>query len=486
MNLVKHGRWLGLALIMVTGWCIVAQETPPAAQAPNAVPPPSAPPLRSAAQLEQLAMPIALYPDPLISIILPAAVYPLEVVQAARFVRDTNNLPKLDDQPWDDNVKAVARFPGVIARMDTDLTWTADLGQAFLEQPADLMDAIQALRLKAQSVGNLKSTEQQVVVVTNAVVERIYQQQVVYVTNTVVLIQPSNPQVIYVPLYNPVIVYAPPPVYVSPLTPIIAFGAGVAVGAIIANNCNWYYGGVYVGRSGFVVWGGGGGRPPYYPPPPGYRPPPYYPPPGYRPPPPGYRPPGYPPPGYPPPGNRPPTATTLPEHRWQPDQTRLSTAGAPGATTREARGWTTGTGTATTLPAPATGNVGSRPSTGAVSPGTRPSTGAGSPGTRPSAGNMATQPSAGTVGTRPATGTVGARPSTGTTTANWTGASPTASRPAPATSNFQTQPSPSVNRSSSSGSAFSGVNNGATARDSSSRGAASRSGGGTRGGGGRR
>src|SRR3974390_2879162 len=93
-----------------------AQEgPPPATHGPVApVPPPSAPPQRSAAELQKLAEPIALHPDPLIAIILPAAVYPLEIVQAARFVKDTNNVSKVDQQPWDENVRGVAKFPELI------------------------------------------------------------------------------------------------------------------------------------------------------------------------------------------------------------------------------------------------------------------------------------------------------------------------------------------------------------------------------------
>jgi hypothetical protein len=79
-------------------------------------------------------------------------------VQAARFVKDTNNIPKVDEQPWDENVKAVAKFPELIAKMDADLTWTMNLGQAFVDQPKELMDAIQDLRSKAQKAGNLKPT----------------------------------------------------------------------------------------------------------------------------------------------------------------------------------------------------------------------------------------------------------------------------------------------------------------------------------------
>src|SRR6516162_9407161 len=119
-----------------------------AAPAPNPAPPPSSSAKLSAAELEKLVMPIALHPDPLIAVILPASVYPLEIVQAARFVKDTNNIPKVDDQPWDENVKAVAKFPDMIAKMDADLQWTVQLGQAFLDQPKEVMDTIQELRAK--------------------------------------------------------------------------------------------------------------------------------------------------------------------------------------------------------------------------------------------------------------------------------------------------------------------------------------------------
>src|SRR5436190_9828270 len=136
----------------------------------KAAPPPSSPPKRSESELEKLVMPIALHSDPLISMILPAAAYPLEIVQAARFVKDTNNIPKVDEQPWDENVKAVAKFPELIGKMDADLAWTIDLGVAFIDQPKELMEAIQELRAKARKVGNLKTTDQQIVTVTNVVV----------------------------------------------------------------------------------------------------------------------------------------------------------------------------------------------------------------------------------------------------------------------------------------------------------------------------
>jgi hypothetical protein len=243
-------------LLLILSWSFAAFAADPASQ-PAAAPPPSAPPKYSAADLEKLAAPIALHPDPLIAIILPASVYPLDIVQAARFVKDTNNLPKVDDQPWDENVKAVAKFPELIEKMNDDLSWTMDLGQAFLDQPKELMDTIQMLRGKANSAGVLKTTPQQVIVVTNTIIEKTVEQQIVYVTNTVVQIQPANPQVIYVPTYPPSIYYYyPPPVYAGP-PPALTFALGVTVGLIIANNCDWHHGGIYVGHHGVAVWGGG-------------------------------------------------------------------------------------------------------------------------------------------------------------------------------------------------------------------------------------
>ena len=183
---------------------------------------------------------------------MPASAYPLEVVQAARFVKDTNNIAKIDEQPWDDNVKAAARIPEVIKQMDENIAWTSDLGDAFISQPKELMDAIQTMRGKATESGALKTTEQQIVNVTNTIVTNIVESQSVYVTNQVVQIQPAQPEVIYVPQYNPTVVYSGYPVaypgyYYPPYYPgavaaasIVSFGAGMAMGAWMGNNgCNW-------------------------------------------------------------------------------------------------------------------------------------------------------------------------------------------------------------------------------------------------------
>ena len=396
-------QYLSLMLSLSFAACVAGQAPPvyqaTAPAAATAAPPPSAAPKYSAADLEKLAAPIALHPDPLIAILLPASVYPLEIVQAARFVKDTNNLARVDEQPWDENVRALAKFPTLIQQMNDDLTWTMDLGQAFLEQQTELMDTIQRLRGKANAAGVLQTTPQQVIYVTNTVVERTVEQQVVYMTNTVVQIQPANPQVVYVPTYPPTIYY-PAPYYVGP-PPVVSFAVGVTVGLIIANNCDWHGGGIYVGHHGVAVWGGG----------------------GYH-------------------GdvnvnrnininnttinniNRP----AAPAQKWQPDQSRLRTTGAPGsmasARSAEARGW----GSSPVRPTPSIASA------------------------RPSVAPAVSRPSASPSVIRPA---------------------PSAAYNRPAASPSYARPTPSAAR----GSAFGGISSGASTRQSSSRGSFSRGGG---------
>src|SRR5262245_14725289 len=354
--------------------------------AANPAAPPAAPAKLTQAELEKLLMPIALYPDALIATMLPASVYPLEIVQAARFLQDTNNASKIDEQSWDDSVKAIAKIPAALKKMNDDLQWTIQLGEVFLNQDKDVMDMIQSLRMKAQKGGTLRTTEQQIVVVTNMIVETKVEQQVVVVTNTVVQIQPSNPQVVYVPSYPPT-VYYPPPAYVyDPLTPLITFGAGVAMGAIIANNCDWHGGGCYYGGGDVDIDVDRN-------------------------------------------VNRNVNRNTnrdrstarassgASQRKWQPDQSRMSRSGAPGASaaSRDARGW-------------GSSGAGGGARASAQPGGARPSTGAGA------------GPSAGGVGNR-ATGTQigGAR-----TTSNFQ--QPSANRPtqSPAASARPTQSSSAV------------------------------------------
>jgi len=198
--------------------------------APNAV-------VFSQPELDQLLAPIALYPDPLLSQVLVAATYPLETVQAARFVKENPTLKgdalaqALQMQTWDPSVKALAQFPSVLAMMDDQLAWTQKLGDAFLAQQAAVMDTVQALRAKAQAAGTLKSSEQQNVVVQDGAID----------------IDPYAPNTVYVPYYNPTVVYGtwwwpdwqpfvwvPPLEYQSPyfgdmFVGGIAFGFGIGI-----------------------------------------------------------------------------------------------------------------------------------------------------------------------------------------------------------------------------------------------------------------
>lgn len=411
-----------------------AASAPAPANAAQPAPPPAADAKRSAAELEKLVAPIALYPDQLLATVLPASVYPLEIVQAARFVADTNNLAKLDEQPWDDSVKAVARVPGAIKKLNDDLSWTMQLGEAFLAQDKDVMDAIQSMRNKARTAGTLQTTAQQIVTVTNMVVEQTVGEKVVVVTNTIVQIAPADPTVVYVPSY-PYTVYYPPPGYVyNPMAPLISFGIAVGIGAIIHNNCDWHHGGCYHGDVDVNVDRNVNRNVDRN-------------------------------------VNR--AGQTGSQKKWQPDQNRLSRSGAPraadSARSAQARGW--GGAGNQAAPRPTT----QRPT---ASTGARPGQSPTHNWTQPSANRPGAAPGQSPTGVRPASVPSVQRPSVSRpTTANVQ----SANRPAPSAA-------PSVNRSAGqAGSAFSGVNNGARANNFSNRGAASRGGGGgARGGGGRR
>jgi len=233
---------------------------------------PTEPAPQTASELESLVAPIALYPDALVAQILSAATFPDQVAIADYWLQENKNLTgstlmqAVDKQAWDASVKALTQFPSVLENMAKNLSWTSSLGEAFHGQQAEVMTAIQTLRAKAKSAGNLKTTPQVTVV-----------QQ----SPQVIVIQPTNPQVVYVPTYNPAVVYGYPyvvPAYVYVPPPsgavvaagIIGFGAGIAVGAMMSGgccgwgysswNCGWhgtavvYHGGAYYGNS---AWHGG-------------------------------------------------------------------------------------------------------------------------------------------------------------------------------------------------------------------------------------
>lgn len=205
-------------------------------------------------QLQQLVAPIALHPDSLVSQILMASTYPLEIVQAARWVEKNPKVTgdaledAMEKQNWDPSVKSLTAFPQVLQMMNDDLAWTQQLGDAFLAQNEDVLASVQLLRTKADKAGNLETTEQQTVE-TEVVTTNSGEQKTVYV------IKPANPEVVYVPAYNPTVVYGtwpypayPPYQYYPPgysAAGAFWFGAAtVALGHALWGDCNWGRGNV--------------------------------------------------------------------------------------------------------------------------------------------------------------------------------------------------------------------------------------------------
>jgi hypothetical protein len=287
---------LGSSVVFGTDVCTSVAQAPPTQN-----PPPqssdSQPGRLTAAELDKLTAPIALYPDALLAQMLPAAAYPVDIVRAQRWIDsnraavNTRDFGDADKQDWDVSVKSMVRFPDLVKKMSDDLEWTTDIGQAFVAQPKDLSESIQRLRKQAKQAGSLKATPEQ----------RVVEQ------GDTIVIQPTKPDTIYVPQYNPTTEYT-----TSGVAPLVTFGAGVLLGAVIASNnhpWDWYRGYVYP-----PMWIPPAAHPPgYYPRPPGYNPPGYNPP-GYRP---GVNPPGYNPPGY------------GPGQPWRPDPYRYRPAATP-------------------------------------------------------------------------------------------------------------------------------------------------------------
>jgi len=237
--------------------------------------------------LDSLVAPIALYPDPIVAQVLAAATYPLEIVDANRWLKTNRGLQgealvkAAAQQDWEPCVQALVLFPSVLDQMDTNLKWTTALGNAFLAQQADVMLAIQRQRERAYAAGNLQSNAQQ-----NVQVEQVQ-------GSKVIVIQPANPEMIYVPAYNPVVVfgaapayypypalmYPPPPTGAIVAAGAISFGVGIAVGVALGGwhaggwgwGCAWgprpalyvnntfinrygFRAPAYVGRSGTGAW----------------------------------------------------------------------------------------------------------------------------------------------------------------------------------------------------------------------------------------
>jgi hypothetical protein len=266
--MVKKSVSVALSLFLVlftSGTAYCHQSSSPAPSERDSSPITAAP--QTAKELQALVAPIALYPDSLVAQILTGSTFPDQIAIGDYWIEQNKNLTgsalmkAVDKQSWDPSVKALTQFPSVLNNMAKNLSWTSSLGEAYHNQQAEVMTAVQTLRAEAKAKGNLKSTSQMTVV-----------QQ----SPQVIVIQPANPQVVYVPEYNPALIYGTP--YVTPgyaagdvaAAGIIGFGAGIAVGAMMGGgccgwgfsswNCGWhgtavvYHGGAYYGNS---AWHGG-------------------------------------------------------------------------------------------------------------------------------------------------------------------------------------------------------------------------------------
>jgi len=239
---LTHGRdkqilasLLSLALLFAASAheLLASQDSSPAQAAPTYA-------QQTPEQLQRLVAPIALYPDSLVAQILAASTFPEQVVEADRWVQEHPDLKgdalakAVDQQPWDPSVKALAAFPSVLGNMDKNLSWTSSLGDAYYNQQQDVMDAIQVMRQKAEQAGNLKTTPQQIVTTEGSTI----------------IIQPAYPDVVYVPAYDPWLIYGYsilpwPGWYPYPgiwyAGPYLSFGIGFGIGFFGGFGWGWPY-----------------------------------------------------------------------------------------------------------------------------------------------------------------------------------------------------------------------------------------------------
>jgi Protein of unknown function (DUF3300) len=261
---------------VILPWAAAIAQTPyPPSSAPPFLPPsqePTSAPLLSPEQLDNLVAPIALYPDPLLGQVLAASTYPLEIVEAQQWLQQNSGLrgQQLIDaarqQNWDPSVAGLVAFPDAMALLTRDIHWTTDLGNAFLAQQADVMAAIQRMRARAQQSGTLQSTAQQVVT-----------SQPVPGGPPAIQIQPADPQVVYVPQYNPAYVWGPPvwgaypPLWYPSVNLGVIFGPAIFLGRLFAGFLTWggwgwalnwlvhglFLNGLFFHHFGFAGFGGG-------------------------------------------------------------------------------------------------------------------------------------------------------------------------------------------------------------------------------------
>jgi len=237
MNLSKR-------IFVVLVCCLLVQFTAQAGSntyASQSGPQPQAPAAQlSAQQLQQLVAPIALYPDALVAQILAASTYPTQIVEAERWMQSHLNLKgeelakEVDKQNWDPSVKAMTQFPSVLENMDKNLSWTSSLGEVYISQPQDVTDAVQVMRQQARTAGHLSSNEQ----------ERVTTQ------GNTIIIEPANPEVVYVPAYDPWLVYGAPIIAYPGWYPVpgifwggpgLSFGIGFGIGFFGGFGWGWHH-----------------------------------------------------------------------------------------------------------------------------------------------------------------------------------------------------------------------------------------------------
>ena len=239
-RILMHLVSISLVLGCLQGGC-ASEAAQPDAQPLIPAEPLSTPlPPQSAEELDQLVAPIALYPDALVAQILAGATHPTEIVEADRWLQQNPDLTgdvlakAVDSQSWDPAVKALTQFPGLLGMMDKNLSWTSSLGEAYVNGQKNVLDAVQVMRQRAQQAGNLKSTPQESVTTEG---------------NTIV-IEPANPQVVYVPEYDPWIVYGDPLAFYPGWIgdpgfyfdgPGIGFGVGIGIGLFGGFGWGWHH-----------------------------------------------------------------------------------------------------------------------------------------------------------------------------------------------------------------------------------------------------
>lgn len=172
-------------------------------------------------ELDDLLAPIALYPDPLLAQMLPASTYPTEIADAEAWVNSGGDVSRIDEWDWAESVRAIAHYPDILKMMAGNMDWTANLGDAFLNQPEDVADSIQRLRQRARGVGNLASNNEQSVLIEGDYIQ----------------IVPAQPQYIYVPQYDTSIIYVQAPA--ARISPFITFSIGLAIGSWLSMDFDW-------------------------------------------------------------------------------------------------------------------------------------------------------------------------------------------------------------------------------------------------------